>query len=61
MKYSKEPLPTYAEYYALSPKERRNLFTTNFFRFKHKLPLIQVPPYEINYHKQFSKLLSQDK
>lgn len=61
MDKSKSAKPVYHEYLNLSPKERRSLLLTNWFRYKHKIPLIEVPPSETNYHKQFAKLLSDKK
>lgn len=51
----------YAEFRALSPKERKSLVIVNFFRMRHKLPLIEVPANEVEYHKAFSKIITEKK
>lgn len=58
-KYTKDAKPVYYEYLNLSPKEVKNIVMINWFRYKHKLPLIEVPPYDKYYHKQFNKLLTE--
>lgn len=56
---SKHRKPTYEVYMSLSQSDLNNLVETNYFLYKHKLPLIEVPPYDLRYHKSFAKALSE--
>ncbi len=49
----------FREYNDLASADKRGLLEINFYRFKHNLPLIEVPDYELNYHKKFAKMITE--
>jgi len=49
----------YKEYYDLSQKEYDTLVETNYWRMKHKYPMIEVPKVDIEYHKAFAKAITK--